>query len=196
MLLIAVGGWLGLGITGEDSGMVNADFIVVRHDQANGAVIVDDRSSVKYETPLLDTELGGTSDVELIEIRAEQGSDMVTVTLRRPYAATNPGIDKEINQEANHISYAWGTGEFSYHAGNRKRSFIFFRTCGSEVIMENDDYMTTETMRVIHGVMMGTVWGLNLIIGVFVARYERHTTWWKGAHRLLQFMSTSTLYFS
>lgn len=34
------------------------------------------------------------------------------------------------------------------------------------------------------------MWAINLVVGVFIARYERHTIWWNGAHRVLQMIST------
>lgn len=33
---------------------------------------------------------------------------------------------------------------------------------------------------------MGTIWGVNILIGISIARYEKDKPWWFGAHRILQ----------
>jgi len=46
-------------------------------------------------------------------------------------------------------------------------------------------------LKVVHGVMMYLIWAVNITTGALLARYARKTTWWLGAHRVLQ--GTSTL---
>ena len=47
-------------------------------------------------------------------------------------------------------------------------------------------------VQVTHGVLMFIIWSFNITVGVFVARYERHTTWWLHVHKFLQLLCSIT----
>lgn len=54
------------------------------------------------------------------------------------------------------------------------------------------DTTHTRDVQVTHGVLMFIIWSFNITVGVFVARYERHTTWWLHVHKFLQLLCSIT----
>ncbi len=62
-------------------------------------------------------------------------------------------------------------------------SFFIFYMIALHLYLIRPTPLTSAQMRMFHGVLMGTSWGISLTIGSFIARYERHTAWWQGAHR-------------
>jgi hypothetical protein len=83
--------------------------------------------------------------------------------------------------------FAWGSGGNLLYLQDRTHSVAIDFTSG---VVGSSELPWRAQMKLLHGTMMGSIWGLNVVVGVFVARYERHTTWWFGTHRILQTIST------
>ena len=47
----------------------------------------------------------------------------------------------------------------------------------------------TRDKKLIHGSLMGATWGVIIVVGAFVARYQKHTRYWVQTHRILQLTS-------
>jgi len=52
------------------------------------------------------------------------------------------------------------------------------------------DVQGASEYRLTHGILMYIIWAVNITVGVFVARYEKHTKWWLGIHRFVQILNT------
>lgn len=89
------------------SGMVEADIIVVFVDDDNGLINVNDYWADAFAMPKLDTELGGTSDVEVVSGSQEDG---ITIVEFRRLIETGDSYDRDIRREgATPIIYSWHT---------------------------------------------------------------------------------------
>jgi len=84
----------------------------------------------------------------------------------------------------------------SYHSLNARGYFSvdFFTSFGGAVLdlgMDTGDIYMRD-LKIVHGTLMYTLWGINIVVGAMVARFQKHTTWWLGVHRLLQLCSSLT----
>ena len=69
-----------------------------------------------------------------------------------------------------------------------------FRACTGPIMATQCSSRTTNKrdVQLTHGVLMFIIWSFNITVGVFVARYERHTTWWLHVHKFLQLLCSIT----
>jgi hypothetical protein len=194
-----VDSWQAIGFAPKDGAMLNADILMVqvgtRQDSNTTGcasldqVLVCDRNAYgwKYSAaglPRIDVDSpGGTLDVELLSVSMVNG--MASVEFRRP-EFTQDRYDTPLSGSIL-CMFAWGSGSRPYYHEDRTHvSTIDFSTGSTG----SSELPWRQQMKLLHGSMMGSIWGLNVVVGVFVARYERHTTWWFGTHRMLQTLST------
>jgi len=104
------------------------------------------------------------------------------------------GLDLVVKRDgtAQPLVYAYGANRKEdqkpvYHGLNGRGYLSVNLVDSSTTILRAD----TRDLKVVHGVMMYLIWAVNITTGALLARYARKTTWWLGAHRVLQ--GTSTL---
>jgi len=215
-LTLPVNSWLGLGWGAKEDGMVESDMMIAVAHADGKTVRVEDCWSMTFESPKLDTDLASSNsglaappdgkgghnmsaaynnDLELLNYTVTAG--VATLTVRRlvdtgDTASDSPIRSGEIDVNIAHGSIDSGTPPmWKYHqqSGRRVMQLIPWGESGNRRVLP-DGLDSRRSMQLIHGVMMSIIWGINICLGVFVARYTRHRTWWFGTHRFLMSMST------
>lgn len=139
--------------------------------------VVNGRAQVVVEFPLSESELDhmmlysyGKLNSGTLTQHDEQGR--IQVTLRGASTTLTPRALFELTSPGQNITDGCPT---SLLAGQ----------CSDRAIGKRDVQIT-------HGVLMFIIWSFNITVGVFVARYERHTAWWLQVHKFLQLLCTIT----
>ena len=171
--------WQAIAFGAADGAMFEADIIIVHHTDAN--TTVTDRSGVDWLypdgnlIPQLDVESGGTSDVEIMEI--ELDAEVAKVTFKRLLCTPDTIYDKNLGSGKPILTaVAWGEGDPRYHKANTLIVNVDF-TNGRVL---DKPLSWRAQLRLLHGSLLGSVWGINAFVGVIVARYYRKHPWWFG----------------
>eukprot|EP00736_Rhodelphis_marinus_P007354 Rmarinus@m.23554 len=155
----------------------------------DAAVRLTDRKGVGYETPKVDTDLGGTDD--LILMSSESVDGVTTVVFRRKTDTGDTIGDRRVPTETTSIIYAYTAGSrLQYHRSRRGLLQLNLYDVSAGTVVVTEDISSRERLKILHGLLMSVVWGLNALGGFIVARYYRHTTYWLGAHRAVQTLNT------
>jgi hypothetical protein len=213
-LTLPVGTYLGLGWGSTEDGMTASDMLIAVAHPDGKTVRVEDCWSETYEPPKRDVDLftpsGGKhnmtlaykNDLELLNYTVAADTGVATLSVRRLVDTGDTASDSPIRAGQILVNIAFGGLDsntplpmWTYHtpSGRRIMNVAFFGGGAdgkSPKRVLPDGLDSRRSLQLIHGVMMCIIWGINITIGVFVARYTRHRTWWFGAHRLLQSMST------
>uniref|UniRef100_A0A7S2RUD2 DOMON domain-containing protein n=1 Tax=Mucochytrium quahogii TaxID=96639 RepID=A0A7S2RUD2_9STRA len=186
---------------GLGDSMTNADMVIC--GESGGASTCGDYSVVeRYKGPVPDTTLGGTNDVEVVETSTVNG--VTRISCRKHLLPKNSlAVDKsDVSlSEIQDMVFAHGTipagvavdpttaSWLGYHGlDNRGHASVPFNGADATLVTSKD--RDQRDLKVVHGVLMYTIWGINIAVGAIIARYQRHTEWWLGAHRMLQTVST------
>mmetsp|Transcript_5759 Transcript_5759/g.8948 ORF Transcript_5759/g.8948 Transcript_5759/m.8948 type:complete len:716 (-) Transcript_5759:508-2655(-) len=196
-LSFPVNSFFGIGF---GQSMLNTDMTICTHSDTEGATCRDYFTTSRVVGPVLDEQLGSANDVWVLGaaiVKNPQGQQIVEIACKKSINANGKhdstlktGID-----EIQDLVFAFGSYEkgrlIQHKIDSRGYVSLSFRdvsgTLQASVASETDK----RDLKVTHGVLMFTIWGINVCIGAMIARYQRHTTWWLGAHRVLQ--STSTI---
>ena len=119
--------FIGLGFGGS---MFDADMIIGWVNGSTGESFVDDYYSNDEKAPLLDTALGGQSNVKLLEGYRSNGNTATVLTVLRKLS-TGDVFDRDIlSTGTNDIVYAWQSSQdgqgLIYHADNHNHIHIDF----------------------------------------------------------------------
>jgi hypothetical protein len=181
-------GWMGMSIGSTDGGMTAADMIIVKKSDAEfdagSSITVHDFYSTGYIEPAEDE----TSNVEIVS--KSFVNNQVIVVFNR-LGITGDETDAELKKsEPTFVAFAWGNDGSSsinpkmpyYHKLNRKG---FGKVNFFSGQMDDND-----TLKVVHGMIMSTIWMFNITMGVITARYRAESRSWFGTHVALQAMGT------
>jgi len=190
------GSFFGVGF--GDS-MLGTDMVIVA-EKDGSFVCADFDSQSRERGPDSDLAIGGKNSIEMLFFDKE--SDMVTVICRKKIEPDeDEPWDASIKYEGE-TTFVWAfnditvdpeeNGNFLRQHSINDRGYLVAdlslnEVAGSLSIARARD---KRDLQVVHGVLMYAIWGINICIGAMIARYQRHTTWWLGAHKLLQMLST------
>jgi hypothetical protein len=149
LTMLSTNSWFGIGFNPLDTGMLDADMIVI-WNKNDSTLYVKDYKSNGYKKPEVDTEN------QFVTVMSSSVVNGVTqVEISRPLNAPNR---RPIPNSMITMIYAWNPNsmEFSYHGGNRGTTKVnFFSGETSAEVMQSQN-----TTQFIHGIAMFSVWGL------------------------------------
>lgn len=192
------GGFMGLGF---GPSMLGTDMVVAA--EAGGVAACGDFfTDSRVDGPQPDAQ----RDVELT--RADIGASDALVVCVRPLAPGDAGDAQLVLAEGKvqNMVFAYGVAQaaavaatapalsraaLAYH-GLNQRGYLDadLSALGFGGVVTVARARDRRDLKVVHGVVMYSIWGINMCVGGMVARYQRHTAWWVGAHKLLQALST------
>mmetsp|Transcript_16 Transcript_16/g.62 ORF Transcript_16/g.62 Transcript_16/m.62 type:complete len:843 (+) Transcript_16:364-2892(+) len=189
------GQFLGLGF-GES--MLNADMVIAA--ELDGTPFCGDfftrGSGSRYAGPELDI----VQDVELVSAVMENGSVTLVCEKRLRWETDPDNQDKAFSKQYENLIWSFqnvasmpkaGSNSFLKRHAPTNRGYILEADLsgsgGRLAIAGNRD---KRDLQVAHGMLMYMIWGINICVGAMIARYERHTAWWLGAHKIIQGINT------
>mgnify|MGYP003761178795 FL=1 len=189
-------GYMGMSIGSSDGGMTTADMIIVAFkdeasSSASSSAAVEDRITVHdyystdYIIPVEDTANN------LVVLSKKYENNRVTVEFERLGTTGDLEQDAVLSKsDSSNVAFAWDNDGSSkeeatipyYHKTKRKAmgKVNFFSG-------QTDD---NDTLKVVHGMIMSTIWMFNITLGVITARYRAASRSWFGTHVALQAMGT------
>lgn len=182
-------GWVGLGFSDTNS-MFYSDMMVGWVDDTTLAPRVYDMYCAdKRLMPSFDTNLGGTSDVQLVDgsqVTDADGVSTTTVHFRRPLI-TEDVYDLDVADRDIYVLYALGArdgradGSFNQHYEKGiVRMNLKTGSINTTVEAWVEDPRTS--LRSAHGSFMVLGWILFMTLGRFIAAYGRKVPYWWQIH--------------
>ncbi|CAI2171547.1 10820_t:CDS:2 [Funneliformis geosporum] len=151
--MLSSNAWFGLGFNPSDTGMIDADMIIMWNKNDSSLSIMNYLSN-QYERPKEDPN----QFVKQINTPTLL-SGFTQVEITRPLVPPNgrPPITNDMIT----MIYAWNpnSNELSYHGGNRGATKINFFTGGGSV--SNISMQNIKDTRFLHGIAMFSAWGEN-----------------------------------
>ncbi|GBB83499.1 hypothetical protein RclHR1_10200006 [Rhizophagus clarus] len=176
LTMMSTNSWFGIGFNPLDTGMLDADMIII-WNKNDSSLYVKDYNSNGYKKPEVD------SKNQFVTILSNSTSNGITqVEISRPLNAPNR---RPITNTMITMIYAWNPNsmEFSYHGGNRGATKVNFFSGETSA-----DVLQSQTLtRLIHGIAMFSVWGL-VSPSIFIVRYLKHIDSYMSQHRNLQML--------
>eukprot|EP01124_Arcella_intermedia_P027227 TRINITY_DN5282_c0_g1_i2.p1 TRINITY_DN5282_c0_g1~~TRINITY_DN5282_c0_g1_i2.p1 ORF type:complete len:2610 (-),score=495.17 TRINITY_DN5282_c0_g1_i2:50-7645(-) len=114
-------GWVGIGWSPDDGGMLNADMVVAQ--VISGSVAIDDVFSFGYAPPVLDFEDSGDDD--LLWTSGVATSEITSFTFTRKLV-TDDSLDKPFTEGPMKFIWAYGNMPFSKHTNQGSKTIDLF----------------------------------------------------------------------
>jgi len=169
------GGFIGLGFGTAMNGMD-----VISAEYVNGQLMVFDRWADSTSTPNLDTDIGGTDDVNLI---ASLNSDSEGFAIVKFNRALNTGdrFDYVITQKSVEFCFAYSDlQEISYHGNNKYLfSFQFFEGYKGQAVL---DAIGKSNLIQAHGIGLLIGWSFLVDISLIIVRYFKNMKYYVEIH--------------
>ncbi|CAG8501913.1 16490_t:CDS:10 [Funneliformis mosseae] len=176
--MLSSNAWFGLGFNPSDTGMIDADMIII-WNKNDSTLSINNYLSNQYERPKEDPN-------QFVEQKNTPTvlSGFTQVEITRPLVPPNgrPPISNNVIT----MIYAWNpnSNELSYHGGNRGATKVNFFTGGGSVA--NVSIQNIQDTRFIHGIAMFSAWGILFPASIFIVRYLKHVETYMSRHRNLQ----------
>jgi desulfoferrodoxin (superoxide reductase-like protein) len=187
-------GFVGIGIRAAGGrGMGSTDMLII--EKVGGGIKVHDYYATSNGVLSSDTDLGGESNVDLLDVSTgnANGEGAWIVRVRRPIVSTERW-DESILNETQSILFAFGPAHFQYHGkdcgvlelnllGRARETMTELSTSGT---MAADAMMA----KLIHGSFMSMLWGVVTLFGMLAARLRFINPAWMTVHKVLMAIST------
>eukprot|EP01084_Bolivina_argentea_P289691 497495_1 len=187
----AISGWIGIGF-GTGQYMQGKDIIKAmfeRNTNGSGGGIFNIMDSYSPEwMPVSDTQwLNGVDNI--FDFNGQFIDDLVIFNFKRPLIASD-NWDYPINRGLEYfiIAYQLGCFECKHDTNHRLPGLVDWYT-GSITTDLNNNF---DIVRLYHGLTMIGLFGFAYPSSAFVARYLRHTLWWKYFHQQLASLGLMT----
>jgi hypothetical protein len=171
-------GWMSFGLgTGK---MIKMDTMVVEFF-ANNTYQLYDQWSERFGRPKNDADIGGKYDFINPNYKFSNGIYSVSFTRK-----LNTGDPYDIIMEKPKANvtfyYAWGSKAYGFH-GDNVGSSSFSIGANDEVTFSNE-FIEPSKFFLYHGLILLCSWTILNFIGICIARYLKHLTYWVWLHRL------------
>ncbi len=174
-------GWVGFGISGDGT-MVGADMVLGYFDAANNPVLQDSYSP-GTSTPVNDVSRGGTFD--LTEVSGSRNASGMTLKWTRSIFAADTN-DRAIPTGPVTVVLAFGPDSIPLYHGSQRVAVAVDLRSG---VAAATAVAGTLPMKVVHGALMATAFGITMMLAVAFATIPKSHKWWFPAHWVLNAVS-------
>ena len=170
--------WFGLGFGNT---MTNSDIIMGFNQQIN------DYYSYGNTFPILDTDLAGINDINLISVTSFSNGAIQYIFDR--LIKTSDTLDHEIiNDDQFKIIYSHGidNSDLGYHGlHNRGTIQVNLFKKVNELTLTSKSSIYTNKVILMHAIGMSTLWFILVPIAIYIVRYLKHNANWLRLHKFI-----------